>query len=57
MKKQKRYENQCKTCNYHDDWTWVCFNPESEKRANFTDNGDFCIEWEGREDKPCEKKI
>ena len=41
----------CENCAYHDDWTWVCFNPESEKRANFTDNEDSCAEWDSREDK------
>ena len=49
MKKQKGYENQCKTCKYHDDWTWVCFNPESDDRADFTDNEYMCPQWLGKE--------
>ena len=47
----------CENCKYHDDWTWVCFNPESENRADFTDNENRCNMWMSREDKPCEKKI
>ena len=50
MKKQKGYENQCKTCKYHDDWTWVCFNPESDDRADFTDNEYMCPQWLGKEE-------
>ena len=41
----------CRTCKWHDDFSWVCFNGESEKRADFTNNDDCCIEWESREDK------
>ena len=48
MKKQKGYENQCKTCKYHDDWTWVCFNPESKYRADFTDDSYVCDCWEDK---------
>lgn len=44
----------CKTCAYHDDWTWVCFNPESDNGADFTDESYVCERWR---DKPCEKKI
>lgn len=53
----KKYVWVCKNCKYHDDFSWVCFNPESEKRADFTDNKDSCTEWESREDNPCGKKI
>lgn len=41
----------CKTCVYHDDWTWVCFNPDSESRADFTNEKFVCNCWESREDK------
>ena len=47
----------CENCAYHDDWTHVCFNPESKNRADFTDNEDSCTEWESKEDNSCEKKI
>ena len=38
----------CATCAWHDDWTYVCFNPEA------TDGGDFvipehvCVCWKSR---------
>ena len=47
----------CKKCKYHDDFSCVCFNPKSEKRADFTDNEDSCTEWESKEENSCEKKI
>ena len=40
----------CETCAYHDDWTHVCFNPESKNRADFTDNENTCDCWTNRED-------
>lgn len=46
----------CKTCAYHDDWTWACFNPEAEDRADFTYENHVCDCWESREDNSCEKK-
>ena len=46
--------NKCEICKYHDDFTWVCFNPESDRRADITDKNDWCEEWEERS---CEKKI
>ena len=50
-------ERCCKNCEYHDDWTWVCFNPEAEDRADFTNPEHGCDYWMSREYKPCEKKI
>lgn len=47
----------CATCAYHDDWTWVCFNPESDDRADFTDSEHKCNCWMSREGNSCEKKI
>ena len=44
-------EKYCEICKWHVDFSWVCFNGESEKRADFTNNDDCCIEWESREDK------
>ena len=44
----------CENCAYHDDWTWVCFNPEVDERAEFTDESHVCSGWE---DKSCEKKF
>ena len=40
----------CEICAYHDDWTWVCFNPEAEDRADFTDKSHVCSEWEEKVD-------
>lgn len=37
----------CETCKWHDEFTWACFNGDSEKRADFTDNEDVCESWEG----------
>lgn len=40
----------CENCAYHDDWTWVCFNPEAGDRAEFTDKSHVCSEWEEEPD-------
>lgn len=40
----------CETCAYHDDWTWVCFNPEAYDRADFTNPEHECDCWSSRED-------
>ena len=40
----------CGNCAYHDDWTWVCFNPEAKDRADFTDESHVCDCWEGKTD-------
>lgn len=37
--------NTCETCKYHDSFSWVCFNPDSEHRADFTMNEDVCNEY------------
>lgn len=47
-------DRKCQNCAYHDDWTWVCFNGESEERASVTNNDFVCDKWE---EKTCEKKI
>ena len=44
----------CETCAYHDDFSWVCFNGDSEMRADVTNNDFVCDKWE---DNSCEKKI
>ena len=40
----------CKTCKYHEDFSWVCTNGNSEWRADFTDNYDTCDHWVAREE-------
>ena len=46
----------CENCAYHDDWAWVCFNPEAYDRADFTDNEHKCDCWTSKEGNPCEEK-
>ena len=41
----------CETCAFHDDFTWVCFNPDSDNRADFTDKEYCCIKWENKNDE------
>jgi hypothetical protein len=36
----------CATCDHYDDFTGACCNGNSEHRADFTDDGDVCREWE-----------
>ena len=36
----------CKTCRWHEDYTWVCCNGYSPNVADITDNDDCCEEWE-----------
>ena len=55
--KQKSFGNKCKTCKYHDDFSWVCFNPEADDRADFTDNEHKCNRWTSKEDNSCGEKI
>ena len=38
----------CGNCAYHDDWTWACFNPEADDRADFTDDSYVCDCWEDK---------
>ena len=38
----------CENCAYHDDWTWVCFNGDSEMRADVANNDFVCDKWEDR---------
>lgn len=45
-----KQEKCCATCAYHDDWTWVCFNPDSDDRADFTDETYVCDCWRKSDD-------
>ena len=38
----------CETCDWYEDLQGVCFNGDSEYRADFTEPEDFCEAWEGR---------
>ena len=46
LEREETGNKSCGTCAYHDDWTWVCFNPESNDRADFTDEIHVCDCWE-----------
>lgn len=39
----------CTTCFYWDDFAGVCWNGDSENRADFTDGGDSCEAWREKE--------
>lgn len=43
-------ERTCRTCIYHDDFTWVCFNGDAEDRADFTMNDHTCPCWTGQKE-------
>ena len=38
----------CGYCKWHEDFSGVCFNGESEYRADFTTSDFVCDQWEGR---------
>lgn len=42
-------EKCCKNCRKHDDFTWACFNGDSEYCADFTEPECCCEYWEGVE--------
>lgn len=44
-------EKCCKNCRKHDDFTWVCFNGDSEYCADFTEPECCCEFCEGKEDR------
>lgn len=39
----------CGTCKWHDDFSWACFNGDSENCADFTDPEDSCPFWAKKE--------
>lgn len=43
-------EKCCNNCRKHDDFTYVCFNGNSEHCADFTGSECCCEFWEGKED-------
>lgn len=47
-------EKNCKSCKWHDEFTWACFNGSSPDRADFTDDMHFCGEWEAKENETAE---
>lgn len=47
---KNKSEPSCCSCRWHDAFSWVCFNGQSEHRADFTDPEDSCKEWEKKDD-------
>lgn len=41
-------EKKCLNCKYHDDYSWACFNGDSDERGDFTDNEMHCEHWENK---------
>ena len=42
----KEQERRCGTCEWYDEWIGVCFNGESEHKADFLDKDKSCEKWE-----------
>ena len=47
-----RMKKCCGTCKWHDDFSWACFNGDSENCADFTDPEDSCECWEKIDNEP-----
>lgn len=41
-------DKRCATCDWYEDYQGVCFNGDSEYRADFTEPEDCCEEWKAR---------
>nr|DAH27753.1 MAG TPA: hypothetical protein [Caudoviricetes sp.] len=42
--------NTCRTCCWHDSFSWACFNGNSPYCADFTDDNCTCVQYEMRDD-------
>lgn len=40
----------CCNCKWYEPFQGVCFNGDSEHRADFTEKDDTCGEWEGKQE-------
>jgi hypothetical protein len=40
----------CRHCRWHEEFTWACFNGDSEYCADFTNDEDSCPCWEARKE-------
>lgn len=47
----KMINKNCNTCIWHDNFTGVCFNGDSEWRADFTDDNYYCKYWKYKENE------
>ena len=46
LKRPKVETGCCSSCNWHEDFSGVCFNGDSENAADFMDPEACCGEWE-----------
>lgn len=44
-----RLNQTCETCAWHDDFSWVCFNGDSEFVADFTEPENSCNAYEAKQ--------
>lgn len=44
-------ERTCANCEYHEGFSWVCFNGDSPHVADFTNNADTCTAWSQKAQK------
>lgn len=44
------YDRSCRNCEWHDGFTWFCFNDESGRKTHFTDIEYSCDKWKGKND-------
>lgn len=48
---RKTADKRCENCKWHEDFSGVCFNGESEHRADFTAYDFSCDQWEALDEK------
>ena len=49
--RKKLAKKKCRTCRWHDEFSWVCFNGDSPDVADFTDPEHICDAWEEKNDE------
>lgn len=49
MDNLKQCPKVCETCEYHDDFTYLCCNGDSEHLAEYTSPDDSCEHWKRSE--------
>lgn len=51
MNLEKSARRVCENCKWHDDFSWVCFNGDSQYVADFVDPEKSCQCWESKDGK------
>lgn len=51
MSEKIKIDLKCRTCKYHDSYSWACCNADSSYVADFTDDEDWCSHYEAADDK------